>query len=309
MRGVRFINRALFFFAVVGISLAVSGCASQPHAVETARLHILLTNDDGYDAPGIKAVRLALLAAGHTVTVVAPLSNQSGSGVRVATRGTLDYREQSTGIWSVDGSPADSVLVGLLHIMEEQSPDLVVSGANFGQNLGYAVSSGTVGAATVAMYAGIPAIAISVGVDLSEQKAEPIPFLSTLKAFDGAAELCVQIIGDLQKARSGNGRLLPAHTILNVNYPAAEPDEIKGIRVLQAARSAGVRFDYEETDEAGRLKIVLTPLEPDNAESDGTDWQLFAQGFVTISVLDGDWDAGQPFRDTISGRLSMVEKK
>ena len=303
MRTVNFINRRLFL-AVVSVSLLLFGCATQIAASETSPLRILLTNDDGYNTPGIKAVQAALLSAGHTVILVAPLTNQSSSGARVTSSGTLDYKEQAPGVWSVDGSPADSVLVGLLHIMKGKLPDLVVSGANFGQNPGYAINSGTVGAATVAMYAGFPAVAVSVGVDYSEAGAAPYPFPSTLKAFSGAAELIVGLIGELQKTPTDNGELLPAHTILNINYPPLSPAEIKGVRVLPAARTSGVRFAYEESGETGRLKIKVQPIAPDEAGSDVADWQMFARGFVTITVLDGDWDAGRPLRTGISSRLS-----
>ncbi|MDH3428371.1 MAG: 5'/3'-nucleotidase SurE [Gammaproteobacteria bacterium] len=305
MRIAGFINRVLLL-AVVTASLAAPGCATQQVSSETTALRILLTNDDGYDAPGIQALRAALVAAGHDVILVAPLQDQSGSGARVTTQGTLDYKEQSAGVWSVDGSPADSVLIGLLHIMGDESPDLVVSGANFGQNLGYAINSGTVGAATVAMYVGIPAIAVSVGVDLSERDAEPAPFPSTLQAFAGAAELSVKLIGDLQKAPTDKGDLLPEHTLLNINYPAAAPEQIRGIRVLQAARTSGVQIDYEETGVSGQLEIRIRGMTPAVTDSDDTDWHLFARGFVTISVLDGDWDAGESWRDALSSRLSMV---
>ena len=125
-------------------------------------------------------------------------------------------------------------------------------------------------------------------------------------AFDGAAELCVQIISDLHQARPEEERLLPEHTILNVNHPAVRPSGIRGVRIARADRSAGVRFDYKETDQAGRLSIVLTPAKPDSAESVGADMDLFAQGYVTISVLDGDWDAGKDLRDTVSRRLSIA---
>ena len=91
-------------------------------------------------------------AAGHHVTLVAPLTNQSGSGARFTTRGVLDFTEQSTGVWTVDGSPADAVRVALTHHLKgSDAPDLVISGANFGQNLGYASTSGTVGAATASI--------------------------------------------------------------------------------------------------------------------------------------------------------------
>jgi 5'/3'-nucleotidase SurE len=298
-----FLSHAMIV-AIVGVVLSPPADAAEPDVLPPPKLRILLTNDDGYGAPGITTVRDALLEAGHEVTVVAPSGDESGSGGRVTTRGTIDYAQRSSGEWSVDGSPADAVLVGLLHIMEEQPPDLVVSGANFGQNLGYAINSGTVGAATVAMYVGIPAIAVSVGVDLSERDALPLPFPTTFQAFGDAAELSVQVIDELQRAGSGGGRLLPEHTILNINYPALRRDEIKGVRVSKAARSAGVRIGYEETGDAGRLRIAIDPLEP-TAESKDTDWELFARGFVTISVLDGDWDAGQPLRNDVMQRLSV----
>jgi broad specificity polyphosphatase/5'/3'-nucleotidase SurE len=133
-----------------------------------------------------------------------------------------------------------------------------------------------------------------------------VPFPSTFQAIEDAAELCVQVIDELQRARPAGGGLLPEHTILNINYPAVQRDDIKGIRVSQAARSAGVSIDYEETGEAGRLRIAIAPLQPSTDENNHTDWELFARGYVTISVLDGDWDAGQPFREDVLQRLSAI---
>lgn len=291
---------------VVVVGLVDLGWAPHLLAAELTPLRILLTNDDGYDAPGVKTVHKYLVAAGHDVTLVAPLSNRSGSGMRVSIQGTLDYKERAAGVWSVDGSPTDALLVGLLHIMGGEAPDIVISGANFGPNLGYAGSSGTLGAATMAMYVGIPAIAISVGVIPAEQGADPIPFPSTLGAFDGAAEFTVRLIGDLQKARMDNGNLLPEHTLLNVNYPPADPEAIKGVRVSQATWDSGVRIAYEETGEAGQLEIQLRSIEPGVPGSDDSDWQWFSRGYVTISVLDGDSDAGATSREAVSHRLSMI---
>jgi 5'/3'-nucleotidase SurE len=286
----------------VCLGLAQAGCASQQIVTEGTSLRILLTNDDGSDAPGIAAVRAALVEAGHDVTVVAPSEDQSGSGAQVMSSGTVNIREQSNGVWSVDGSPADAVLVGILHIMQNHPPDLVVSGANFGQNLGYSINSGTVGAATVAMYAGTPAIAVSVGINYSEIDAQPTPFPSTFDAFSGAADFCVRLIDDLWRTRDADGRLLPEHTILNVNYPALGPDDISGVRVLRSARSSGVAFHYEETEIAGQLKVKVRPMGP--ADTD-TDLQAFARGVVTITVFDGDWDAGRTLRRAVEKRLSQ----
>jgi 5'/3'-nucleotidase SurE len=121
--------------------------------------------------------------------------------------------------------------VGLQEYFADEAPDLVVSGANFGPNLGFAGSSGTVGAATMAANIGVPAIAVSVGINPAEQDQSPIPFPSTFKAFAGAAELTSTLISDLQKNRSGEDGLLPVGTILNINYPPLTPDALRGVRV------------------------------------------------------------------------------
>jgi 5'-nucleotidase len=284
-------------------------CTTSLLAAEATPLRLLLTNDDGYSSPGIRAVREALLAAGHDVVLVAPLSNQSGSGMRVTIGGKLDYKEQWPGVWFVDGSPADAVLVALLHVMKNEPPDIVVSGANFGPNLGYANSSGTVGAATMAMYLGLPAVAISVGIDSSEHDAVPIPFPSTFSAFAGAADLVVELLGDLQEGRADRGNLLPEHTILNVNYPAAEPEEISGIRLVPATWDPGVRVQYVESETAGQLEVQLRVLEPGEANNNGPDWHWFARGYVTISVLDGKSDAGLAVRDDVARILSIATKE
>ncbi|MCB1646367.1 MAG: 5'/3'-nucleotidase SurE, partial [Pseudomonadales bacterium] len=131
-------------------------------------LRILLTNDDGYKAPGIRAMYKALIHAGHDVTIVAPATQQSGSAASI-TSGGVSINEAEPGIWSVDGRPADAVRVGIGHIMKDNPPDLVISGANFGQNVGYDTNvSGTVGAAITALQLGFRAIAISVEVKFTD---------------------------------------------------------------------------------------------------------------------------------------------
>jgi hypothetical protein len=143
-------------------------CAPQAPvaADEGARvLDILLTNDDGFEAQGIRALQAALLAAGHRVTLIAPRDNQSGASARIST-GPVRYREEAPGVWAVDGSPADAVAVGLQVIIGDRLPDLVVSGANFGHNVGATANvSGTVGAGLIAEYLGVPAVAVSVGME------------------------------------------------------------------------------------------------------------------------------------------------
>lgn len=296
--------RNLLLLSILLFALAATAGAPRLLAAETAPLRILLTNDDGYGAPGIRAVLDALLAAGHEVVVVAPLSDQSGSGMRVTTSGTLDYEEHSPGLWSIDGTPADAVLVALLNIMEEDPPDIVVSGANFGPNLGYANSSGTVGAATIAMYLGYPAIAISVGIDPTERDALPIPFPSTFAAFEGAGDLVNELLQKLQQGGAADAGLLPEQTILNVNYPPLEQGRISGTRVVPASWNPGVSIRYQQRNDAGHLDVELQVMAPGEPDSADPDWQWLARGYATITVLDGNVDAGQPVRDVVSQRLS-----
>ncbi|MFZ9052833.1 MAG: 5'/3'-nucleotidase SurE [Woeseiaceae bacterium] len=293
-------------FVAMIVVLTEFGWAASALAADPEPLRILLTNDDGYDAPGIKTVHEYLVTAGHDVTLVAPLTDHSSSGMRVTAWGSLNYEEQAPGVWTVDGFPADAVLVGLLHVMRDELPDLVISGANFGQNLGFANSSGTVGAATMAMYAGLPAVAISVGINPSEHSTDPVPYASTLAAFSGAAEFIVKLIDDLQRTRAEDGRLLAKQTILNVNYPAARPDAVNGVRVVKTTWDRGVRIDYEETERAGQLNVELKMVEPGDVSGDDADWQWFARGYVTISVLDGDSAAEKLMRDAVSRRLSVT---
>ena len=122
-------------------------------------LKILLTNDHGYLSPGIQAMKAALIEAGHTVYLVAPSSNQSGSATSISSTG-VRFSSLGKQVWRVEGRPADAVRLGIGHLLREAPPDLVISGINFGQNMGLDVMvSGTMGAAVTASQLGVPAIA------------------------------------------------------------------------------------------------------------------------------------------------------
>lgn len=271
------------------LTLLLSWSAWAP--VRAAPLAILLTNDDGYAAPGIQALQQALVAAGHTVTIVAPRANQSGSSVRIST-GAIAFEAEAERLWAVDGSPADAVAIGLTRIFETAPPDLVVSGANFGQNLGTTTNfSGTVGAAVMALHYGVPAIAVSVGMDLAEKNAEPKPYPSTYAAFAPAARFVVELIERLQTTADGAG-LLPAGTLLNVNYPARAPADLEGVRVAALGRLGGVQFLYRATGTPGTVQFDIAAEPGVEPAPEQADTSLFARGYVTISILDGSWDAG-----------------
>lgn len=141
------------------------GDASSTTEAATEPLDILVTNDDSYSAAGIDVLVQALVDTGATVTVVAPLEQQSGQGGTFTEGAVESQQEETTSGYpalAVDGFPADSVRVAIDEM--EMTPDLVVSGINEGQNTGALVDvSGTIGAARAAVARGVPALALSAG--------------------------------------------------------------------------------------------------------------------------------------------------
>lgn len=279
--------------------------AAAPADAGGRALDILLTNDDGYQAPGIEAVHAALVAAGHRVTMVAPRENQSGASWRIST-GALKYAEEAPGIWAVDGSPADAVAIGLRVILAGDAPDLVVSGANFGHNVGATANvSGTVGAALMAEYLGVPAVAVSVGMKLDERDGTP-PFASTTAAFPAAAAFTAELVDRLAAAAS-DGPLLPADAVLNVNYPVDPAGAPRGVRVARNGRLSAFTYDYVPTGQPHEVRLAFT-ADPAAAADGDVDTRLFAEGYVTISVVDGDLAVDDGLTQTLAQRLQSLQR-
>jgi 5'/3'-nucleotidase SurE len=266
-------------------------------------LRILLTNDDGWNAPGLQAMKAALEGAGHQVTVVAPSRNRSGSSVAFTADffTQLDVVQQSANVWSVSGTPADAVLVGLRVVMKDGPPDLVVSGANFGQNIGRTVnSSGTVGAAIMASQLDKPAISVSVGVDPSEFGSN---FPSTFAAFPRAGAFTVNVITELEKSAT-SASILPPRQLLNINYPARPTANITGIAHTTVGRTMDVVPNYVS---AGAGKYTIVPELRNDADTSDSDVTKFRQGYITVTAVDGDWTADGISRATIMYRLYALK--
>ena len=290
----------------VAILFVLVSAAAMPTDIgaQAGGLNVLLTNDDGFEAEGIRAVREALVAAGHRVTIVAPLDDRSGSGMGRTTGGTIDYYLQEAGVWAVDGTPADAVTLGLVHVLRNDPPDLVVAGADFGQNVGADVlASGTVGAAITAARSGVPAISISVAVDLREAE-RPSPYASTREAFGPAAALLTEIVRQLSE--TGGAGLLGPRQVLNVNYPAIGGGEPTGVRFATVSSLRAFRQVFAVAGDTGPARIDIVPGAADRAE-EGSDLALLTEEFVTISVLDGDWDAGGASWEPLRERL-VIER-
>lgn len=272
-------------------------------------LDILLTNDDGWDAPGITAMREALVKAGHNVTLVAPLTGQSSQGGAAASRGTLDVKEQQPGVWSVSGTPVDSVRVGLQVILVDKTPDLVVSGSNSGHNVGDSTivsSSGTVAAAFAAAHygdEGIPSIDVSTEILLSEVNDNP-RFPSTLAAFPDTADFTARLIDQLQQ-NCKHGRLLPANQQLHVTYPAEARANIKGVAMTTLSPVGGIGFTFTGepnlvADGGGTVTIGQEVHDPIYKDSDAS---ALRDNKIAITVFDGDIGADKGATQQIGASL------
>ncbi|MDH3902022.1 MAG: 5'/3'-nucleotidase SurE [Xanthomonadales bacterium] len=252
-------------------------------------LHILLTNDDGHQAPGIQALHRVMKRMGHRVSMVAPSSEQSATSMGVTSRRNLALEQLETDYWHLDGQPADTVLVALGHILEDNPPDLVVSGINFGPNLGTALHmSGTIGAAIMATLNGVPSIAVSAGMRFDEVDTQ---FPSTYEVFEAAAGFTCSVIESLQDSADGNGRLLPKEILLNINYPALPRDRIKG--VLHPKISAGnmIQLGYHRCTDTGHVVPGFYPgVNPEQPHKEAGDVRAHMEGYITISTIKPNWN-------------------
>ena len=272
----------------------IAALAAGMTAAQNRSLKILLTNDDGYDAAGLKTMHAALRAAGHVVTVVAPATNMSSSSMSM-TSGVIKVEGKGDGIWAVHGTPADAAVMGLTHILRDTPQDLVISGTNAGANLGTSTNnSGTVGAAIAATRYGVPAIATSAGTGPGSGAA-----------YDVAAALATQMINMLDRARAADGKLLPDRIMINLNVPAIPAEQLLGLRWAPlSARSLYTRV-YSATGGPNEVRSELTVAAPPAGEQDG-DVALFTKGYVTLTLLDGDVSVAAAAAAPVVARLSKL---
>lgn len=242
----------------------------------TEGLDILLTNDDGWDALGITAVREALTAAGHHVVTVAPSENNSGVSARVQFSGQVNAVEHEPDLWSVTTSPAGTVHFGMDEFFSDDAPDLVISGTNVGQNTGFDTNySGTVGAATVASGAyDVPAVAISTAAPWGNDAGG---------AYEETADLLVEMIDEGLPQ-------LPRGQFLNVNYPqlSSAQSEPLGVRYAMNSQASLASIKFAPAGGADPTLYNITPGLSPEQHNDGTDTKLLGQGYVTVGVLDAD---------------------
>jgi 5'-nucleotidase len=238
-------------------------------------VRILLTNDDGVYAPGLRALRAELQKLGE-VTVVAPVGEQSAVGHSITlltpllVQEVLDEAQRPMG-WAVEGRPADCVKLALLELLP-QPPDLVVSGLNAGSNTGINVLySGTVAAAIEGAFYRCTSIAVSL------EYTEPRPL-----DFPRAAALARQVIEQLLALPP------PAGALFNINVPSLEKGPVRGVRVVpQNVAPYRERFD-RRVDPRGRVYFWSTPEFCCPDPHPDTDVTALEEGYITVTPLQFD---------------------
>lgn len=231
-------------------------------------MRILISNDDGYLAPGLAALHGAIRMVAETL-VIAPDRNRSGASNSLTLTRPLRLFDGLNGFKYLDGTPTDCVHVGLTALMDPE-PDMVIAGINDGANLGDDVLySGTVAAAMEGRYLGFPAIAISlVGANPSH--------------FDCAAQVALQLLESLKI------KALPEDLVLNVNVPDRPFEEIKGIKSTRLGNRHKSEPVIRTHDPYGREIYWVGPAGQEQDCGPGTDFHAVQQGYVSVTPLQVD---------------------
>ena len=232
------------------------------------KMHILLSNDDGYLAQGLNALADALSDIAE-ISVVAPDKNRSGASNSLTLEMPLRASEMSNGFIRVDGTPTDCVHLAITGLLEDE-PDMVFAGINHGANMGDDVLySGTVAAATEGRFLGLPAVAISLAA-------------SNPRYFETAAEVAVVLLQKIVKSP------LPKDTLLNVNVPDIPIDEVKGYRSTRLGQRHKAEPVIKSKDPRGRSIYWVGPAGPEQDAGPGTDFFAVREGYVSVTPLQLD---------------------
>jgi 5'-nucleotidase len=233
-------------------------------------MHVLVSNDDGVDAPGIRILADAMRALGR-VTVVAPDRDRSGASNSLTLDGPIRVIELETGRYRVAGTPTDCVHLALCGMLEDE-PDIVVSGINTSANMGDDVLySGTVAAAMEGRFLGHPAVAVS----LASRDHDPQHYATAARA---ALAIVQKLVADP----------LPADTILNVNVPDCPWDEVRGFEVTRLGHRHRAEPCVRANDPRGRDIWWIGPAGPEQDAGPGTDFDAVRRGFISITPLQVD---------------------
>lgn len=233
-------------------------------------MRVLLTNDDGVNSPGLRALADAF-AADHETIVVAPEHERSATGHAITLHKPLRARRalgypDGVVAWSTNGTPADCVVLGVLELLDRR-PEVVVSGVNVGANLGRDLTySGTVSGAMEGAILGIPSIAVSVAA------FEDVRFDVAVRFAVRLAQLLVE-------------RPLPDDALVNVNVPNLPADQLKGVALTRQGSRRYLSSLEKRTDPRGHTYYWLTGQRGEANDEKGTDAWALAAGHISVTPI------------------------
>ncbi len=250
------------------------------NSVDLKKARVLVANDDGIYAPGLKLLVDVLASVAREVWVAAPETQQSATSHSLTLRRPLRIRELSERRFAIDGTPTDCVLMGINEIMKDTPPDLVISGVNRGGNLGEDVTySGTVAAAMEGTLLGVPSIAVSQVYSDSH----PVKWATAEKW-----------LGKVLKMLTAEP--WPAGVLLNVNLPDVTAGRVTGIEVTrQGRRKIGSELAFG-TDPRGEPYYWIGAQRREGRYRRGSDLEAVGRGAVSVTPLTMDLTHGPTLR-------------
>jgi 5'-nucleotidase len=242
-----------------------------PVAVDNARL--LLSNDDGIAAPGLKILERIARTLSKDIWIAAPEQEQSGAGHSLSLRRPLRLRRVGPKRFAIDGTPTDAVLLAVHEVLKnKQKPALLLSGVNRGSNLGEDVTySGTIAAAMEATLLGIPAIAFSLS--FNDPKA-----IHWKTAEVHGPDLIRRL------ARAG----WPEDVLININFPDCPPDQVRGVRIARQGKRKLTDQIGQRVDMRGEHYYWVGPMRQDGSQMPGSDLSAIQENFISVTPLSLD---------------------
>lgn len=238
--------------------------------MDLAAARILVSNDDGIEAPGIKVLARIAATLSDDVWIVAPEIEQSGAGHSLTLRRPLRIRQVEERRYGVDGTPTDCVLLAINEILKDRKPTLVLSGVNRGGNLGEDVTySGTVAAAMEGTVLGVPSIALSQ----EYPEGGPVPW-----------ETVETLAPDLIRRLCAIG--WPRNSLININFPAVGPDRVSGVlAAAQGRRKIGDQITAAR-DPRGVPYYWIGSMRTEDPTVAGTDLNAVHRNAVAVTPID-----------------------
>lgn len=244
-------------------------------------MRILLVNDDGINAPGIRMLQKALEEAGHQTIMVAPDSERSAASHSITLRKDIHAVQIAENEWAISGTPVDCVVIALQKIITEPI-DLVVSGINAGQNMGEDVLySGTVSAAVEASLFGLKAIALSINAYRDQ-------------IFETGTRWFVRML------EMGIDKLAKPYEVINVNFPNIPFDDVKGFRLTRTGHRKYYNFISIVAEEEGRFSYRIGGDAPKWDFEEGTDSEAINDGYISITPLGFELTRSEAFPDVLA---------